>query len=92
MMANLMDKTNKQILQERVIIGQNAQKSWDAYLKAFFKERELMLYTDFINLPFDEVKLLELKRCQLAISDLKGKVLSDITVGKASEKQLLTLP
>ncbi len=87
-----MDKTNKQILQERVIMGQNAQRAFDLYLDVFFKERELVLYTDFINLPFDEVKLLELKRCQMALSDLKGKVLSDISVGKASEQQLLTLP
>lgn len=86
-----MDKTNKQILQERVIIGQNAQRAWDSYLEAFFKARELLLYTDFINLPFDEAKLLELKRCQMALSDLKGKVLSDIAIGKASEQQL-TLP
>jgi hypothetical protein len=87
-----MDKTNKQILQERVIMGQQAQKAFDSYLDTFFKERELMLYTDFINLPFDEAKLLELKRCQLAISDLKGKILTDISIGKASEQQLLTLP
>ena len=86
-----MDKTNKQILQERGIMGQQAQRAWDLYLDAFFKERELLLYTDFINLPFDEDKLLELKRCQMALSDLKGKVLSDIAIGKASEKQL-TLP
>lgn len=87
-----MEKTNKQILQERVIIGQNAQRAFDSYLDTFFKERELLLYTDFINLPFDEAKLLELKRCQMALSDLKGKVLSDISIGKASEQQLLTLP
>jgi hypothetical protein len=87
-----MDKTNKQILQERVIMGQQAQKAFDLYLDTFFKERELLLYTDFINLPFDEVKLLELKRCQMALSDLKGKALSDIAIGKASEQQLLTLP
>ena len=87
-----MDKTNKQILQERVIMGQNAQRAFDLYFDTFFKERELLLYTDFINLPFDEAKLLELKRCQMALSDLKGKVLSDIAIGKASEKQLLTLP
>ena len=87
-----MDKTNKQILQERVIMGQNAQRAFDLYLDTFFKERELLLYTDFINLPFDEAKLLELKRCQMALSDLKGKVLTDITIGKSSEKQLITLP
>jgi hypothetical protein len=87
-----MDKTNKQILQERVIMGQQAQKAFDLYLEQFFKERELLLYTDFINLPFDEDKLLELKRCQMALSDLKGKVLSDITVGKFSEQTLTTLP
>ena len=87
-----MDKTNKQILQERAIMGQQAQKAFDLYLGAFFKERELLLYTDFINLPFNEDKLLELKRCHMELSDLKGKVLSDIAIGKASEKQLLTLP
>lgn len=87
-----MDKSNHQILEERIAQGQNAQRAWDSYLEAFFKERELLLYTDFINLPFDEDKLLELKRCQMALSDLKGKVLSDISVGKASEQQLLTLP
>lgn len=87
-----MSETKQQILQKRVIIGQAAQKAWDSYLKAFFKERELMLYTDFINSAFDEVKLLELKRCQLAISDLKGKVLADITVGLSSETELSTLP
>jgi hypothetical protein len=87
-----MDKTNKQILQERVTLGQEAQRAFGLYLNEFFKMRELMLYTDFINLPFDEVKLLELKRCQMALADLKGKVLSDIAVGKASEQQLLTLP
>lgn len=83
-----MDKTNKQILQERVIMGQQAQRAFDLYLDAFFKERELTIYTDFINLPFDEAKLLELKRCQMALCDLKGKVLSDIAIGKASETQL----
>jgi hypothetical protein len=88
----MMDKTNKQILQERVIMGQRAQSAFDSYLDTFFKERELLLYTDFINLPFDEAMLLELKRCQMALSDLKGKVLSDISIGKASEQQLLTLP
>lgn len=87
-----MDKTNKQILQERVIMGQNAQRAFSLYLDAFFKDREQVLYTDFINMAFDEAKLLELKRCQMALSDLKGKVLSDIAIGKASEKQLLTLP
>lgn len=86
-----MDKSNRQILEERITQGQRAQSAYDSYLDTFFKERELMLYTDFINLPFDEVKLLELKRCQMALSDLKGKVLSDIAIGKASEKQL-TLP
>jgi hypothetical protein len=87
-----MDKTNKQILQERVIMGQQAQRAFDLYLDAFFKEREALLYADFFNLPFDEAKLLELKRCQMALSDLKGKVLSDIAMGKAAEQQLLTLP
>jgi len=86
-----MDKSNRQILEERIAQGRQAQMAWDLYLDAFFKERDLVLYTDFINLPFDEAKLLELKRCQMALSDLKGKVLSDITIGKASEKQL-TLP
>lgn len=87
-----MDKSKRQILQERVIRGQAAKRALDLYLDAFFKERELMLYTDFINLPFDEAKLLELKRCQLAITDLKGKVLADITVGLSSETELSTLP
>jgi len=87
-----MDKSNRQILEERIVQGRQAQTAWDLYLDAFFKERELQLYTDFINLPFDEDKLLELKRCQMALSDLKGKVLSDITIGKASELQLSTLP
>lgn len=87
-----MDKSNRQILEERIVQGRQAQMAWDSYLDEFFKERELLLYTDFINLPFDEAKLLELKRCQMALSDLKGKVLSDITIGKSSEQQLLTLP
>ena len=87
-----MDKSNKQILQERVVQGQAAQRAWDTYLKAFFEERELLLYSDFINSPFDEVKLLELKRCQLAITDLKSTMLADITVGLSSETELSTLP
>lgn len=87
-----MDKTNKQILQERVIMGQNAQRAFDLYLERVFKEKELQLYADFSNLSFDADKLLELKRRQMALSDLKGTVLSDITIGKASEQQLLTLP
>ena len=87
-----MNESNKQILQKRVIIGQAAQRAWDTYLKAFFEERELLLYSDFINSAFDEVKLLELKRCQMALSDLKGKVLADITIGLSSETELSTLP
>lgn len=87
-----MSESKQQILQKRVIIGQAAQRAWDTYLKAFFEERELLLYSDFINSPFDEVKLLELKRCQMALSDLKGKVLADINVGLSSETELSTLP
>jgi hypothetical protein len=86
-----MEKTNKQILQERVTIGQNAQRAFDLYLDTFFKERELNIYTEFVNSPFDEVKLTELKRCQMALVDLKGKVLSDISVGKNAEESLKTL-
>jgi hypothetical protein len=87
-----MNESKQQILQKRVIIGQTAQRAWDTYLKAFFEERELLLYSDFINATFDEVKLLELKRCQMALSDLKGKVLADINVGLSSETELSTLP
>jgi hypothetical protein len=86
-----MDKTNKQILQERVIIGQNAQRAFDLYLAAFFKERELTIYTEFVNSSFDEAKLAELKRCQMALIDLKGTVLSDIAMGKSAEENLKTL-
>ena len=86
-----MEKTNQQILEARVKKGQNAQRAWDLYLEQFFRDRELTIYTEFVNSPFDEAKLTELKRCQMALIDLKGAVLSDISIGKQAEESLKTL-
>jgi hypothetical protein len=86
-----MKRDNQQILEGRVKRGQEAQRAMDVYLAEFFKERELTIYTEFVNSPFDEAKLTELKRCQMALVDLKGTVLSDIAMGKSAEENLKTL-
>lgn len=86
-----MEKTKKQILQERVKKGQNAQQALDVYLSDFFKERESYLYKIFSSSDFDESTILELKRQQIALIDLKNNVLWDISYGKDAEKELLTL-
>ena len=46
------------------------------------------MYDAFKASVFDEAKLLELKRCQMALSDLQGQILSDIAFGKKAEREL----
>lgn len=87
-----MEKTNRQILEERAKLGQEAQHAMNLYLTTFFKERELVIYTEFVNASFDEAKIVELKRMQMALAELEGQVLSDISVGRAADIELKTLP
>lgn len=83
-----MTEQQEHILRVQIEKGRAAQRAYDTYLKDFFTEREAMLYNEFKASAFDEAKLLELKRCQMALSDLQGQINSDIAFGKEAERKL----
>jgi hypothetical protein len=83
-----MTEQQEHSLRVQIEKGRAAQRAYDTYLRNFFAEREAMMYDTFKASTFDEAKLLELKRCQMALSDLQGQILSDIAFGKEAERKL----
>lgn len=83
-----MNDQQEHSLHVQIEKGRAAQRAYDTYLQDFFAGREAIMYDAFKASVFDEAKLLELKRCQMALSDLQGQILSDIAFGKKAEREL----
>lgn len=87
----MTEKTQAEILRDRIDVGSRAAQAYDLYMAAFIANRRKYIFQQFSSAPFDAEKLAELKRCDMALSDLEGTIQAEISVGKAAEEELKRL-
>lgn len=73
----------KDKLEEEQIVGNNAQRAYNAYIKDFCEQKRLVLFEAFAQLPLSaEAELMETKRMLYAIDTLEMEITTQIDTGK----------
>ncbi len=82
------EKLKEDVLRERIDLGASAKQAYELYVKQFIASRRTTIFQQFSRPEFNIEKLAELKRCDMALSDLEGQILADISIGKKAEQEL----
>ena len=70
-------------MEEEQIVGNNAQRAYNAYIKEFCEHKRLVLFDTFAQLPLSaESELMEVKRMLYAIDTLEMEITTQIDTGK----------
>lgn len=84
----MTDKTQDEVLATHIALGAKAKQAYNIYLKDFISQRRYEIFQQFQTAEFNTATLEELKRCDMALADLEGTILSTIAVGAKAEQTL----
>jgi len=81
-----VNNNNEELLQEEVRIGAKAEIAWNQFMKEYTEQKQIELYTEFLDASIDQCHLVKFK--QIALDEMVAGILSAIETGKLAKKQL----